>query len=147
LPYSPRVPPAPPVPAPLAPRHRDVVRALAEALFAVDAKLHPLERVVDAFEDHLGRVSRSLRRMLLLALELVRWLPLLLFFAAAPFEALPVERRTALLGRMERSRALVVLMPLVAFKTLLSMIFYEDAGELRALGYGGDERVRWRRAR
>jgi hypothetical protein len=34
-------------------------------------------------------------------------------------------------------------MPLIAFKTLLSMYFFEDPSELRAMGYPGDERKRW----
>jgi hypothetical protein len=34
-------------------------------------------------------------------------------------------------------------MPLVAFKSLLSMYFFEDEAELRAMGYPGDERKRW----
>jgi hypothetical protein len=84
------------------------------------------------------------RSLLLLALELVRWLPLLLFVALRPFEDVSLEKRGALLERMDRSRVTLLLLPLVAFKTVLSMHFFEDEAELRAMGYpGDDERKRW----
>jgi hypothetical protein len=38
---------------------------------------------------------------------------------------------------------MLLLLPLIAFKTVLAMHFFEDDAELRALGYPGDERKRW----
>jgi hypothetical protein len=47
---------------------------------------------------------------------------------------------------MERSRSPLLFLPFVAYKTLLSMIHFQQTTELRALGYPGDHRVRWKRA-
>jgi hypothetical protein len=141
-------PPRPPLsrPARLAPRHGATVRALAEALFGHDSGPSPaqLDALVGAVEAHLVPVSWPQRAILLLALDLVRWLPVLLLTAARPFDDLPVARRLALLERMDRSRVIPLLMPLVAYKTLLSLLFFEQAEELRAMGYPGDgQRKRW----
>jgi hypothetical protein len=132
----------------LAPRHRRVARALSEALLALPHRPaegpDALEAIVDRFEAHVGAVSRSLRPLLLLALDWLRWLPLVLFVALRPFEDLPVGARTSLLERMERSRSPLLFLPFVAFKTLLSMMHFEEDGELRELGYPGEDRVRWK---
>ena len=49
-----------------------------------------------------------------------------------------------ILERMERSRAAALLVPLVAYKSFLAFIFFEDPDELRAMGYPGDgARKRW----
>jgi hypothetical protein len=135
------------MPFQLAPRQRAVLRALGEALFAHPAGPRPeqLDALVTGVEQHLQPVSRMQRTLLLLALELVRWLPILLFTAAAPFEGVSVEGRVRLLERMDRSRVVLLLMPLVAFKTVLAMHFFESEEELRAMGYPGDERKRWLR--
>jgi hypothetical protein len=131
----------------LAPRHRSVVYALGDALFH-----HPdgpsaeqLDILVTGVEQHLAPVSRPQRFMLLLALELVRWLPFLLFAGFDTFDGLSVDRRLRILVRMDRSRLIILLMPLVAFKTLFAMLFFEQAAELRAMGYPGDDRKRWLR--
>jgi len=127
------------------PRQRAVVRALGGALFAHADGPRPeqLDALVDGFERHLVPVSVVQRSLLLLALELVRWLPVLLFMAPRPFEDLTLDGRLRLLHRMDRSRATILLMPLIAFKSILSMYFFEDPSELRAMGYPGDERKRW----
>lgn len=129
----------------LAPRQRAVVRALGAALFAHAEGPRPeqLDAIVDGFERHLVPVSAVQRALLLLALDLVRWLPVLLFIAPRTFEDLALDRRLQLLERMDRSRFTLLLMPLIAFKSLLSMYFFEDETELRAMGYPGDERKRW----
>jgi hypothetical protein len=133
------------MPFALAPRQRATVRALGAALFAHADGPRPeqLDALVDGFERHLVPVSVVQRTLLLLALELVRWLPMLLFMAPRTFEDLSLDGRLRLLERMDRSRLTVLLMPLIAFKSLLSMHFFEDPSELRAMGYPGDERKRW----
>jgi hypothetical protein len=123
-----------------------VVRALGEALFAHEngPSAIQLDRLVDGFEAHLVPVSRTLRFGLLAMLALVRWLPVVLFTALRPFDDLPRDARIRLLERMERSRVAALLVPLVAYKSFLSFIFFEDPAELRAMGYPGDgERKRW----
>ncbi len=128
-----------------APRQRAVVRALGEALFHHDAGPTPpqLDALVAGVEAHLAPVSRPQRAGLLLALELVRWLPLLLLVAADTFDALDLGTRVRMLERMDRSRFILLLLPLVAFKTLLAMLFFEQPQELSAMGYPGDARKRW----
>jgi hypothetical protein len=132
----------------LAVRHRRVARALAEALLALprpSGEPDPADALIDRFDAHVAAVSRSLRPLLLLALDWLRWVPLVLFVALRPFDELPVEARTSILERMERSRSPLLFLPLVAYKTLLSMMHYEQVSELYALGYPGEERVRWKR--
>jgi hypothetical protein len=129
----------------LAPRQRAMFRALGEALFfhADGPRPEQLDALPDRMEQHLAPVSRVQRSLLLLALDLVRWLPLLLFVSLRPFEDVAVAARVRLLERMDRSRAALLLMPLVAYKTIMAMHFYEDEAELRAMGYPGDQRKRW----
>ena len=131
----------------LAPRQRALVRALGEALFhhADGPTPEQLDILVTGVEAHLVPVSRPQRFMLLLAMELVRWLPLLLFVGLDTFDGLSVDRRLRILERMDHSRVLILLMPLVAFKTLFAMLFFEQPAELRAMGYPGDDRKRWLR--
>lgn len=131
----------------LAPRHRRMVRSLGAALFhhddgPSDAQLDVLTQAVEA---HLVPVSGPQRALLLFALDYVRWLPLLLLTSLSTFDDLPVERRVRLLDRMDRGRFVGLYMPLVAFKTLFAMLFFEQPEELRAMGYPGDERKRWLR--
>lgn len=131
----------------LAPRQRAVVYALGEALFhhAEGPTSEQLDRVTADVEAHLAPVSWPQRTAILLALELVRWLPLFLFVGFETFDRVSVPKRLGILERMDRSRAVVLQMPLVAFKTLLSLLFFEQTAELRAMGYPGDERKRWLR--
>jgi hypothetical protein len=128
-------------------RQRAVVRALGEALFhhADGPTPEQLDTLVAHVEAHLAPVSRPQRAALLGAILLVQWLPVLLWVAPDTFEAVSVPKRLRILERMDRSRLTIMLMPLVAFKTLFSMIFFEQPSELRAMGYPGDERKRWLR--
>ena len=130
----------------LRPRHRVVLRALGDALFAHEEGpgAAQLDALVAGFEAHLTPVSRTLRFGLLAMLDLIRWMPLLLFVSLQPFEGLARERRVRILERMECSRVAALLVPLVAYKSFLAFIFFEDPDELRAMGYPGDgERKRW----
>ncbi len=128
-------------------RQRATVRALGEALFHHANGPTPLQldELVAGVEAHMRPVSRPQRSALLLALLLVRWLPVLLWVALDTFDGVSVPKRLRILERMDRSRALVLLMPLVAFKTLFSLLFFEQPAELRAMGYPGDGRKRWLR--
>jgi hypothetical protein len=130
-------------------RHRRVVRALGEALFHHDAGPRPeqLDALAARYEEHLGAVSGTLRFSLLVTLDVVRWLPVFFGAALAPFEDLAIAARASLLERLERSRTVTLVLLFVAHKTLLSMIFFEDPDELRAMGYPGDGvRRTWLRA-
>jgi hypothetical protein len=130
----------------LRPRQRVVLRSLGDALFAHDNGPRPeqLDRLVEGFEAHLTPVSRTLRFGLLAMLELIHWLPLVLLVSVRPFENLARDARVRVLERMECSRAAMLLVPLVAYKSFLAFIFFEDPDELRAMGYPGDgQRKRW----
>jgi hypothetical protein len=76
-------------------------------------------------------------------LVVLRWSPLL-YFVLRPFEALAVEERLTHLERLERSKIRQLPLLVVAYKTVLTMLFYEDPGEQHALGYPGAERKRWK---
>jgi hypothetical protein len=130
----------------LSPRQRGTVHAFAQALLAIPAEERArIELLVDRFDAHLSVVSPALRSGLFVALAWIRWLPLALFVAWRPFDELSVEEGTKLLERMESSRSPLLFLPLVAFKTLLSMMHFEQPHELYALGYAGDQRTRWKR--
>jgi hypothetical protein len=127
-------------------RHRPVVRALAEALFSEDGEVTParLDAFVDEVDRFISPASKTLRFGLVLMLDVLRWSPLL-YGRFRPFEDLPVSERVSHLERLDRSKVKQLPLLVVAYKTVLTMIFYEDEGELRLLGYPGSERKRWQR--
>jgi len=61
------------------------------------------------------------------------------------FEELSLADRVAMLERMDRGAPPLPLL-VVAYKTLLAMLFFEAPRELAAMGYPGPERSRWKRA-
>ena len=128
----------------LAPRHRPVVRALAEAFFSPDGEI-PRERLdafVDEVDSYISPASKTLRFGLTAMLSLIQWSPFL-FARLRPFTEMRREDRIAHLERLESSKLVQLPLVVVAYKTLMTMLFYEDEGELRAIGYPGAERKRW----
>jgi hypothetical protein len=128
-------------------RHRRVVRAFAEALFhhavpVPEARLDAFAEEVDRF---ISPASKTLRFGLLLMLDVIRWLPLVVVGKAALFEDLPVDARITFLERLERSRITPLALILVAYKTMMTVLFFEDATELTATGYPGPARERWKK--
>lgn len=124
------------------PGHRVVLVALAEALFSEDGDVPP-ERLASFATDVDGFVSpasRPLRIGLVMMLRFIQLAPLVLFFSFSLFENLPVKKRVELLDRMDRSSVGFVALVLVAYRTIMTMVFYEDPHELALLGYPGDER-------
>jgi hypothetical protein len=131
----------------LKPRHRPVVRAFAEALFhqavpVPEARLDAFAGEVDRF---ISPASKTLRFGLLLMLDVIRWLPLLVVGRPALFEDLPLAVRITLLERLEGSRFTPLTLILVAYKTMMTVLFFEESTELAATGYPGDARERWRK--
>ena len=126
------------------------MRALSETLFAHedDEAGIPSARL-DAFVadvDHmLGHASITLRVGLLAMFDLMRVLPFFYLFKLATFEDLALRDRTRLLAKMEASRLAPISLAFAAFKTLLTLVFFEDEGELRAAGYPGAARERYKR--
>jgi hypothetical protein len=121
---------------------RVVLRALAEALFSEDGEVPAatLDAFVIDVDGYVSPASRGLRFGLVAMLTFIRWSPILLFFAGSLFENLPVGRRVELLDRIDRSKIALVSLVLVAFRTIMTMVFYEQPDELKLLGYPGEER-------
>lgn len=121
-----------------------MVRALAEAMFSPDGEVSP-ERLdvfvaeVDAF---ISPASKTLRFGLVLMLFAIRWSPLL-FRRFRTFDELSIDARLHHLERLEASPVKQLPLLVVAYKTVLTMLFYEDPAEERRLGYPGPERKRW----
>lgn len=125
--------------------HRPVLRALAEAMFAPDGEVSiaRLDAFVEEVDRFISPASKTLRFGLLAMLFAIRWSPLL-FLRLKPFEALTVAERVHHLEALEKSKVRQLPMLVVAYKTILTMIFYEDEDEQRAIGYPGPARRRWR---
>lgn len=125
--------------------HRPVLRALAEAMFSPDGEVAPerLDTFVEDVDGFISPASKTLRFGLIAMLFAIRWSPLL-FFRFKTFEELTVEDRVHHLEALEKSKVKQLPLLVVAYKTVLTMIFYEDEGEQRAIGYPGPERKRWK---
>jgi hypothetical protein len=125
-----------------------VVRALAEALFSPDgevdaARLDAFATEVDAF---LSPASKTLRFGLMLMLDVIRWAPLFVIGRLAVFESLARADRSRMIEAIDRSRVTQLTLVLVAYKTVMTILFFESEEELRAIGYPGPERHRYKRA-
>ncbi len=129
-------------------RHRPVVRGLAEAFFSPDGEVEPAR--LDAFVDEVDRfvspASKTLRWGLLVMLDVVRWAPLFILGRFSTFEGLARADKTRMLEAMDRSKVAELTLIVVAYKTIMSILFFETPSELRELGYPGHERHRWARA-
>lgn len=128
-------------------RHRPVVRALAEAMFtdaATSAKSR-LDAFVDDVDSYMSHASKTLRFVLLVTLEVLRFAPLILLWRCTTFESLPYSDRVRVLERMETSRIGALTLVLAAYKAILCFIYFEHPDELAAVGYSAD-RKRWVRA-
>jgi len=123
-----------------------MIGAIAEALFSRGGEpLEPkmLGEFVTNVDGFMSPASKTLRAGLMLMLELLRWLPVVVVGKLASFEELPIETRTDMLQKMDRSRFSLFPLIVVAFKTLLTVAYYEDDDRLRAIGYPGEERKRY----
>jgi hypothetical protein len=127
-------------------RHRPVVRALAEAFFSPDGEVSDdrLDLFIDEVDAYISPASKTLRTGLVLMLALIQWSPFF-FGRMRVFTEMNREDRIAHLERLEASKIVQLPLVVVAYKTLMTMLFYEDEGELKALGYPGTERKRYLR--
>jgi hypothetical protein len=128
----------------LRPRHRPIVRALGEALFSPGGEATPekLDAFVDEVDAFISPASKTLRFGLLMMLRILRWSPLL-YGRFTLFDEMNVAERIAHLERLDRSKIKQLPLIVVAYKTVMTMLFYEDPGELTALGYPGPVRRRY----
>ncbi len=129
----------------LKPRHVRLMPALAEAYFAYEGPMD--ERKLAAFAREVDRAistaSKTLRFGLKLMLDVISLSPPFLLGKLSTFGDLPLEDRAKLLHRLERSRIVPLALVFVAWKTLLTMLFFENDVGLEALGYPGPERKRY----
>jgi hypothetical protein len=133
----------------LSPRHRRVVRAFTEAFFfdpEAPFAEGQLDAVVVQCDGFVSPASKTLRFGLRLVLDALRLIPIFVIGKFALFDDLSVEARVEMLDRMERSRFVLFTLMVVAYKTILAVLFFEDPRELEAMGYPGPERKRWKRA-
>lgn len=132
----------------LAPRHRRVVRALAEALFSHEsgAPATRFDDLVVEVDRVISAPSKTLRFGLVRMLDAIWLLPPFLVGRFRVFDELSLADRVRMLEAMERSRFAVATLVFVAWKTVLTMLFFEQPEELAATGYPGPARARWQRA-
>jgi hypothetical protein len=118
---------------------------LAEAFFATDGPMDPelLAGFTLEADRAISTASKTLRFGLVLMLEVVRWSPLFIIGRFSAFEDLSLDDRARFLTALERSRIIPLALVFVAWKTLLSIVYFERPEELAALGYPGPERKRY----
>ncbi|MDB4947272.1 MAG: Enoyl-CoA hydratase [Labilithrix sp.] len=127
----------------LRPGQRPIVRALAEALFAPtgDATEATLDAFVENVDGFISPASKTLRFGLVMMLYVLEWSPVF-FLQLRPFSSLGKDARVHHLERLDRSKVRQLPLVVAAYKTVLTMLFYEDEAELTHLGYPGPARKR-----
>lgn len=101
-----------------------------------------LDAFVDEVDAFISPASKSLRFGLVLMLSVLKWSPLF-FLRFRSFDELTVDERVHHLERLERSPVKQLPLIVVAYRTVLTLLFYEDEGEQRGVGYPGPQRKRW----
>lgn len=101
-----------------------------------------LEAFVDEVDAFISPASKTLRFGLLGMLFVLRWSPLF-FGRLRTFDEMTVDERLHHLERLERSKVAQLPLIVVAFKTVMTMLYYEPEEELAALGYPGSARKRY----
>ncbi len=121
-----------------------MIRALAEAFFSPDGEVTDdrLDDFIDEFDAFISPTSKTLRFGLVTILALIQWSPLL-YGRFGTFTDLDREQRIRHLERLEASRLVQLPLLVVAYKTVMTMLYYEHEDELAWLGYPGPERKRW----
>ena len=125
-------------------RHRPVLRGLAEALFSPDGELDDaaLDALVLETDRFVSPASKTLRFGLKLMLVAIDLSPLF-FGKLRTFVKLSNVERIHHLERLESSRIAQLPLLVVSYKTMMTMLFYDDAVRLQGIGYS-TERVRVR---
>jgi hypothetical protein len=129
----------------LRPRHRVLMPALVEAFFTYDAPLSSerLTTFSDDVDRAISNASKTLRFGLVVMLDVILLCPLLLIGKLATFDTLSLEDRVRVLDRIEHAKVIPLALVFVAWKTLLTMAFFEGEEEQKAMGYPGPERHRY----
>jgi len=136
--------------ATLSDHDRVVVRALAEAMFEDDDRetyeAGRLDQLVDDVDAFISVATKTTRFGLRVALFLVRLAPIFFFLRLTTIERLPRSERTDLLARLERSKRAGLSLAFVGWRTVMTLVYYDNERELHQIGYAGAERTRWKRA-
>lgn len=121
---------------------------MAEALFTNDEPLTAkrLDDFVIEIDRLISPASKTLRWGLMRLLELLNCIPIFVIGKLSLYENLSLEDRLKVLQRLERSQFPPFLLSFVAYKTLLSLVYFEDEQELTKLGYPGPARERYKRS-
>ena len=121
---------------------------MAEALFTNDEPLSAkrLDEFVIEIDKFISPASKTLRWGLMRLLELLNLVPIFLIGKFSLYENLSLEDRLRVLQRLERSQFPPFLLSFVAYKTLMSIVYFEDEEELTRLGYPGPARERYKRS-
>ena len=124
-----------------------MVHAIAEAMFSQDGEVGDarLSAHVTDVDGYVSAASRPIRLGLRLALFVVQIAPILVFFRMSTLCRLNVEDRVRVLSRLERAKLAPLSLAFVGWRTVMTLVFYEDPGELRKIGYAGEERRRYKR--
>lgn len=127
------------------------MRAIAEAMFSEDGEVEAsrLDALVDEVDEHVTAASPMITVGMRLLLVLVHLAPALVFFRLSTLGALPVADRVKVLSRLERAQGSglsLLSLAFVGWRTVLTLVFYEDPVELQAIGYTSNERTRYKRA-
>lgn len=121
---------------------------MAEALFTNDEPLSDkrLDEFVIEIDKLISPASKTLRWGLMRLLELLNLIPIFVIGKLSFFENLSLEDRSKMLMRLERSQFPPFLLSFVAYKTLMSIVYFEEEEELAKLGYPGPARERYKRS-
>lgn len=103
-----------------------------------------LDAFVDDVDGFISPMSKTMRFGLMALLVAVQWSPLI-YGRLRSFTEMKNEDRIHHLEKLESSKLTQLSLLVVAWKTLLTMLFYEDPDELKSLGYPGPERKRYLR--
>lgn len=123
------------------------MRAIAEAMFSQDGEVESerLDAHLDEVDAYVSAASRPIRSGLRIALFVVSIAPMLLLFRMRRIDKLSVDERVSVLSRLERSRITNLSLMFIGWRTVMTLVFYENAEELRRIGYSGDERKVYKR--
>jgi hypothetical protein len=124
-------------------RHRPIVRALAEAFFDGELTGTKLDAFVDEVDRFMSATSKTLRFGLVLMLNVIELSPLF-YFRVKSFSHMNVAERVHHLEKLEASKVAQLPLLVVSYKTLMTMLFYDEAGQLKEIGYS-EHRERYRR--
>lgn len=126
---------------------RIVVRAIAEAMFSQDGEVTEarLDAHVADVDEYVSAASKPIGVGLRIALFVVRIAPILMLMHLRTLERLTVDERVAVLTALERSRLAHLSLAFIGWRTVMTLVFYEDPIELLTIGYAGEERLRHKR--